>query len=94
MNLAKNILIVGGTLLLARYVYKKYLSKMPEAKMIEGEVDACEEMAMTMRMSDEAKAEWIANCIDNPETPAPPSHLSPDQKQIDIIKAQNDIVKY
>lgn len=43
---------------------------MPEAKMIEGEVDACEEMAMTMRMTDEAKEQWIADCIKDPEATA------------------------
>lgn len=64
----KNIVIIAGGLILARYLYKKHFKKTTIVKQLEGQVDACEELAMNMRFANpEAKDKWIYDCINNAE---------------------------
>ena len=60
----KQLLLAGGAIICAYFVYNKFISKRVEYKAYTGEVNDCEEMAMSMRFqSPEDKAGWISNCV-------------------------------
>lgn len=68
MTELKNILIVGGIVAVAYYLYKNVYLKTTASKLVNDSLEICEEKAATMRFASEAdKNKYLKDCLEKTE---------------------------